>query len=38
MARALIVDLRRIDRNLVESRRRCAAAILASGTTLTSVF
>jgi transposase len=37
MARALVADLRRIDRNLVESRRRCAAAILASGTTLTSV-
>jgi YD repeat-containing protein len=38
MARALLADLRRIDRNLVESRRRCAAAVLASGTTLTSVF
>jgi transposase len=38
MARALVADLRRIDRNLVESRRRCAAAVLASGTTLTSVF
>ena len=38
MARALVADLRRIDRALVENRARCAAAVAASGTTLTSVF
>lgn len=38
MARALLTDLRRIDRALVENRTRCAAAVMASGTTLTSVF
>ncbi len=38
MARALVTDLRRIDRALVENRTRCAAAVMASGTTLTSVF
>ncbi len=38
MARALVTDLRRIDRALVENRRRCAAAVAASGTTLTSIF
>jgi transposase len=30
MARALVADLRRVDRALVESRTRCAAAVLAS--------
>ncbi len=38
MARALVADLRRIDRALVENRTRCAAAVAASGTTLTTVF
>jgi transposase len=38
MARALVTDLRRIDRALVENRTRCAAAVMASATTLTSVF
>jgi transposase len=38
MARALIADVRRIDRSLVENRARCATAVAASGTTLTSVF
>jgi transposase len=38
MARALVTDLRRIDRALVENRRRCAAAVATSGTSLTSIF
>jgi transposase len=38
MARALVADLRRVDRALVENRTRCAAAVLASGTSLTGVF
>ena len=38
MAQALLVDLRRLDRALVLNRTRCAAAVLASGTTLTGVF
>jgi transposase len=38
MARALLADLRRIDRGLVENRARCAAAVAASRTTLTTVF
>ncbi len=38
MARALVADLRRTDRALVENRARCAAAVAASGTTLTTVF
>lgn len=38
MARALVADLRRIDRALVENRARCAAAVAASGTTLTAIF
>ena len=38
MARALVADLRRIDRALVENRARCAAAVAASDTTLTTVF
>jgi transposase len=38
MARALVADLRRTDRALVENRARCTAAVAASGTSLTSVF
>ena len=38
MARALVADLRRIDRALVLNRTRCAAAVAASGTTLTAIF
>ena len=38
MARALVADLRRIDRALVENRARCAAAVAASGTTVTAIF
>ena len=38
LARALIADLRRIDRALAESRKRCADAVAASGTTLTAIF
>lgn len=37
MARALVADLRRIDRALVENRARCAAAVAASDTTLTDI-
>jgi transposase len=38
MARALVADLRRIDRALVENRARCAAAVAASDTTVTDIF
>ena len=38
MARQLVADLRRLDRALGDNRRRCAAAVAASGTSLTSVF
>jgi transposase len=38
MARALVSDLRRLDRALVLNRRRCAATVAASGTSLTGVF
>ncbi|MGD0409449.1 MAG: transposase, partial [Candidatus Limnocylindrales bacterium] len=38
MARALVTDLRRIDRALVENRAGCAGAVAASGTTLTTIF
>ena len=38
MARALVADLRRIDRALVENRARCAADVAASGTTVTAIF
>lgn len=38
MARALVADLRRIDRALAENRARCASAVAASGTTLTTIF
>jgi transposase len=37
MARALVADLRRIDRALVENRARCAVAVAASDTTLTDI-
>ena len=37
MARDLLVDVRRLDRALAENRRRCAAAVAASGTTLTQL-
>ena len=38
MARELITDIRRIDRALLENRRRCAEAVAASGSTLTEIF
>ncbi len=38
MARQLVADLRRLDRALADNRHRCAAAVTASGTTLTKVF
>ena len=38
MARALVADLRRIDRALTENRSRCAAAVATSGTSLTAVL
>ena len=38
MARALVADVRRIDRALVENRSRCAVAVIASGTTVTAIF
>ena len=34
MARDLLVDVRRLDRALAANRRRCAAAVAASGTNL----
>ena len=34
MARDLLVDVRRLDRALAQNRRRCAAAVAASGTNL----
>ena len=34
MARDLLVDVRRLDRALAQNRRRCAAAVAASGTSL----
>jgi transposase len=37
MARALVADLRRIDRALVANRARCAVAVAASDTTLTAI-
>ena len=37
MARDLLVDVRRLDRALAQNRRRCAAAVAASGTTLTQL-
>lgn len=38
IARHLIADVRRIDRALLENRRRCEQAITASGSTLTEIF
>jgi len=38
IARQLIADVRRIDRALLENRRRCEQAIAASGSTLTEIF
>ncbi|HEX6461606.1 MAG TPA: IS110 family transposase, partial [Thermoleophilaceae bacterium] len=38
MARELITDVRRIDRALLENRRRCAQAVAASGSSLTEIF
>ena len=38
MARQLITDVRRIDRALIDNRRRCSSAVAASGTTLTEIF
>lgn len=38
VARQLLADLRRLDRALADNRSRCAAAVAASGTTLTSIF
>jgi len=38
LARQLVADLRRLDRALADNRRRCADAVAASGTTVTSVF
>ena len=37
MARELLADVRRLDRALAHSRRRCVAAVAASGTTLTGL-
>ena len=34
MARDLLVDVRRLDRAIAQNRRRCAAAVAASGTSL----
>jgi len=38
LARELLADVRRLDKALAESRRRCAEAVVSSGTTLTSIF
>jgi len=38
MGRQLVADLRRLDRALADNRRRCATAVAASGTSLTTVF
>jgi transposase len=38
MARQLVADIRRIDLQLADNRRRCGQAVAASGTTLTQVF
>ena len=38
IARELLADVRRIDRALAENRTRCAAAVTASGSTLTDIF
>ena len=38
LARALVTDLRRLDRALEENRRRCSDAVAVSGTSLTTIF
>jgi transposase len=38
MARQLIADVARIDRALIDNRRRCAEAVAASGSSLTEIF
>ena len=38
IARQLIADVRRIDRALLENRRRCEQAVASSGSTLTEIF
>ena len=37
MAKELLADVRRLDRALADNRRRCVAAVAASGTTLTTL-
>src|SRR5215203_4369280 len=38
IARQLIADVRRLDRALLENRRRCEQAVASSGSTLTDIF
>jgi transposase len=38
IARQLIADVRRLDRALLENRRRCEQAVASSGSTLTEIF
>jgi transposase len=38
MARALVADVRRLDRDLRINRKRCAEAVAASGSTLPQIF
>lgn len=38
IARQLIADVRRVDRALLENRRRCQQAVASSGSTLTEIF
>jgi transposase len=38
IARQLIADVRRVDRALLENRRRCQQAVASSGSTLTDIF
>jgi transposase len=38
IARQLIADIRRLDRALLENRRRCEQAVASSGSTLTDIF
>ena len=38
IARQLIADVHRIDRALIDNRRRCSQAVAASSTTLTEIF
>lgn len=37
VARDLLTDIRRLDKAIMQNRRRCAAAVAASGTTLTQI-